>query len=190
LGYEKFGSAFSAEYYNKNSTLHGILGDATWQLTRKVWLRSASVDHCVLSALCRRENGVYNGTDIEWVFLCQLQKSPSGTLKLFMVNLQTKEAMNVKVQDQNNIHLFARHQGYIHFDFVSIGATVKQTFYVEVLKMLIDTVRRSKRGELWRHCPLILHQNALTYSSIRVLQFTGEVSCHGSLAVLSGLGPN
>jgi hypothetical protein len=23
-----------------------------------------------------------------------------------------------------------------------------------------------------------------------VLQFTGEVSCHGSLAVLSGLGPN
>jgi hypothetical protein len=56
------------------------------------------------------------------------------------------------------------------FEFVSEGATVNQTFYVEVLKRFIDAVRR-KRGELWRDRSLILHDNAPSYSALRVSQF-------------------
>jgi hypothetical protein len=38
-------------------------------------------------------------------------------------------------------------RGIIHFEFVPEGTTANQTFNVEVLKGLIDAVRR-KRGEL------------------------------------------
>jgi hypothetical protein len=42
---------------------------------------------------------------------------------------------------------------------------------VEVLKMLIDAMKRA-RGELWRDSSLILrHDNALEYSALRVSQF-------------------
>ncbi|PNF33718.1 Solute carrier family 25 member 40 [Cryptotermes secundus] len=51
------------------------------------------------------------------------------------------------------------------------GTTVNQTFYVEVLKRLIDAVR-CKRGELWRDQSLILyHDNAPAHALLQVLQF-------------------
>jgi hypothetical protein len=56
-------------------------------------------------------------------------------------------------------------------NFYLKGATVNQIFYVEVLKMLIDAVRR-KREELWRDRALILcHENAPAHPSLRVSQF-------------------
>jgi histone-lysine N-methyltransferase SETMAR len=62
-------------------------------------------------------------------------------------------------------------KGIIHIESVPEGTTVNQTFYVEMLKRLIDAVRR-KRGELWRARSLILHHdNVLAHSSLRVSQF-------------------
>jgi hypothetical protein len=62
-------------------------------------------------------------------------------------------------------------RGIIHCEFVPEGAAVNQTFCVEVLKKVTDAVR-SKRGELWRDRSLILHHdNAPTYSSLRVSHF-------------------
>jgi hypothetical protein len=62
-------------------------------------------------------------------------------------------------------------RGIIHFEFVPEGTTVNQTFYVEVLKRVIDAMRR-KRGELWRDCSLILHHGSVpAHSSLQVLQF-------------------
>jgi hypothetical protein len=54
-----------------------------------------------------------------------------------MVNPQAKEATDVKVQDQKNVDLLFDIMGIIHFEFVPKGATVNQTFYVEVLKSLL-----------------------------------------------------
>jgi hypothetical protein len=62
--------------------------------------------------------------------------------------------------------------GIIHFEVVPEGSTVNQTFYVEVLKRLIDAVRR-KPGELKRHRSLIIcHDNEQAHSSIRVAHFS------------------
>jgi hypothetical protein len=59
----------------------------------------------------------------------------------------------------------------VRFEFVPEGATVNQTFYVYLLKRLVDAMRR-KRKELWRHRSLTLHLvNAPTYSSLRMSQF-------------------
>jgi hypothetical protein len=74
-------------------------------------------------------------------------------------------------------------RGIIHFEFAPEGTTVNQTFYVEVLKRLIDAVRR-KGGELWRDRSLILHhENTSAHSSLRV---AGKgISAHGLSAVIS-----
>jgi histone-lysine N-methyltransferase SETMAR len=51
-----------------------------------------------------------------------------------------------------------------HFEFVPEGTTVNQTFHVEVLKRLSDSVRR-KRGEPWRDGSLSpRHDNASAHS--------------------------
>jgi hypothetical protein len=55
--------------------------------------------------------------------------------------------------------------GIIHFEFVPEGTTVNQTFYVEVLKRLLDAMRHSQ--ELWRDRSLVLHyDNVLAHSSL------------------------
>jgi hypothetical protein len=61
---------------------------------------------------------------------------------------------------------FLNIRAIIHFEFVPEGTTVNQTFYVEVLKRLSDSVRRM-RGELWRDRSLVLHHyNAPTHPSL------------------------
>jgi transposase len=61
--------------------------------------------------------------------------------------------------------------GIIHFEYGPGGTTVNQIFYVEVLKRLIDAVRR-KPGELLRARSLILHHdNAPAHSALRVSKF-------------------
>jgi histone-lysine N-methyltransferase SETMAR len=91
---------------------------------------------------------------------------------------QAKEVTDIKIQDRIILISFFDIRLIIHFEFVPERTTVNQTFYVEVLKRLIDAVRR-KRGQLWRGRTLILdHDNAPTYSSLRVSQFlTGERVC-------------
>jgi hypothetical protein len=61
--------------------------------------------------------------------------------------------------------------GIIHFEFVPKGTTANETFYVEVLKRLIDFMRH-KRGELWKDCSLILHHETMpAYPSLRCCSF-------------------
>jgi hypothetical protein len=60
--------------------------------------------------------------------------------------------------------------GISHFEFVPAGSTVNRTFYMEMLKRLIDSLK-CKRGELWRDQSLILHHNLLVHSSLQVSQF-------------------
>jgi histone-lysine N-methyltransferase SETMAR len=61
-------------------------------------------------------------------------------------------------------------RGIIHFEFVPEGTIVNQTFYVELLKRLIDAVR-PKRGEFWRDRSLTLHRgNVPAYSSLLMSQ--------------------
>jgi hypothetical protein len=59
--------------------------------------------------------------------------------------------------------------GIIHFEFVPEGTTLSQTSYVEVVKRLIDTMRR-KQIELWRAHSFLHHDNAAAHSSLRVSQ--------------------
>jgi hypothetical protein len=66
---------------------------------------------------------------------------------------------------------FLNIRGIIYYEFVFEGTTVNQTFYVEVLKSLIDAIRH-KQGELWRDRSLLLHhENTVAHSLLQVLQF-------------------
>jgi hypothetical protein len=63
---------------------------------------------------------------------------------------QAKEAIDVKVKDQNNVDLLFEHQGIIHFEFVPEGTTVNQTFHMKMLKRIIDAVWHKPKH--WEHC--------------------------------------
>jgi hypothetical protein len=41
-----------------------------WISCVQYWLNNISLDHCVLSTLSRREDGAYEGTEIECEILC------------------------------------------------------------------------------------------------------------------------
>jgi hypothetical protein len=69
----------------------------------------------------------------------------------------------------------------IHFKFVPERTTVNQTFYVEVLKMLVDAMI-GKQGKLWRDRSLILHHGNMPAHSV----FSRKRHLHhGSSAILS-----
>jgi len=49
-------------------------------------------------------------------------------------------------------------RGSVHYEFVPIGQTVNQVYYLEVLKRLLEEVRR-KRPELFANNSWILHHD-------------------------------
>jgi hypothetical protein len=53
-----------------------------------------------------------------------------------MVNSQAKEAVDVEVQDENNVYLLCRQSA-------PEGTTVNQAVYLVLLRRLIDAVKRS-----------------------------------------------
>jgi hypothetical protein len=71
-------------------------------------------------------------------FFVKLQKSPTGQTPLRGVEIeklpQTKQATDIEVQHENNVDIFFDIWSIIHLQFLPEGTTVKQTFYVEVLK--------------------------------------------------------
>jgi hypothetical protein len=55
--------------------------------------------------VAKLENGAYDGTKRMEISVSTAEIA-KWNIQLFMANLQTKEATNVKVQDQNNVDLF------------------------------------------------------------------------------------
>jgi hypothetical protein len=70
----------------------------------------------VLSTLLGRVNGTCDGTESKCKFCVKLQISPTGQTPVHGVDIkefpQAKDAMDVKVQDQNNVELLFCHQVY------------------------------------------------------------------------------
>ena len=62
-------------------------------------------------------------------------------------------------------------RGIVHYDFVPTGQTVNQVYYLEVLKRLLEKVRR-KRPELFASNSWILHHdNAPAHTALSVREF-------------------
>lgn len=65
-------------------------------------------------------------------------------------------------------------RGIIHIDWVPEGLTVNQAYYLDVLKLLQEQVRR-KRQELWKNDTWILHQdNTPTHNALSIKQFLAK----------------
>jgi hypothetical protein len=81
----------------------------------------------------------------------KLQKYPSETLQIlksvYGESRTIKKPWISKSKIKTMLIFFFNIWGIIHFEFALEGSTVNQTFYVEVLERLTDTVR-NKRGEL------------------------------------------
>jgi len=62
-------------------------------------------------------------------------------------------------------------RGIVHYEFVPTGQTVNQVYYLEVLEMLREKVRR-KRPEFFANNSWILHHdNASAHTALSVREF-------------------
>jgi hypothetical protein len=95
--------------------LLGILGDATRELTWKVWisclqnlLKSSLLDHCILSTLPICEHLMDQKLNVK--FYVKLQKSPTGQMPVCGVAIkefpQAKKATGVKIQMKTMLLMF------------------------------------------------------------------------------------
>ena len=83
-------------------------------------------------------------------------------------------AIEVKCQDDADFFFDAN--GIVHSEFIPKGQTVNQAFYLQVLKRLLDAVRR-KRPELWQSGKWWrYHDNAPAHKALSVKQFLAKNS--------------
>jgi len=77
---------------------------------------------------------------------------------------------SVQIKSQNNVAVFYIRR-IIHYAFVPTGQTVNQVYYLEVLELLREKVRR-KRPELFANNSWILHHdNAPAHTALSVREF-------------------
>jgi hypothetical protein len=69
-----------------------------------------------------------------------------------------KEAHVLKTQMKTVLITFFDIKGTVHFEFIPRGLTVSQAYYVEILKLLPETLRR-KKPEIWPN-DWILHRDS------------------------------
>jgi hypothetical protein len=58
-------------------------------------------------------------------------------------------------------------KGSAHFEFIPQDQTVNRAYYVEILKRLLEAVRR-KRPKLWPNDWILLHDYSLAYKDLCV----------------------
>ena len=81
-------------------------------------------------------------------------------------------------------------RGIVHYEFVPTGRTVNQVYYLEVLKRLLEKVRR-KRPELFANNSWILHHdNAPAHTALSVREFlaTKQITV-GTPCLFTGSSP-
>ena len=82
-------------------------------------------------------------------------------------------------------------RGSVHYEFVPTGRTVNQVYYLEVLKRLLEKVRR-KRPELFANNSWILHHdNAPAHAAlfVREVLATKQITVFGTPCLFIGSGP-
>jgi hypothetical protein len=87
----------------------------------------------------------------------------------------SKRAFMSKSQMKNILITFFDITDIVHFEFFPQGQTVKQTYYVEVLKQLREAVRR-KRLEFWPNDWILRHDNAPANKALSVMQLLVQKS--------------
>jgi hypothetical protein len=70
--------------------------------------------------------------------------------------------------------VFCDIRGIVHIDWVAEGQTVNQVYYMEVLTIFCEGVRR-KRPEMWKKGSWILHHdNTLSHNALSVRTFLAK----------------
>ena len=98
-------------------------------------------------------------------------KAAIKSVEKCIISPRPKQVGQVKSNVKNMLICFFDIKWLVDFEFVPQGPAVNQQLYLEVLKQLLDAVRR-KRPELWRSGEWLLHHDsAPTLTALSVRQF-------------------
>jgi hypothetical protein len=64
-------------------------------------------------------------------------------------------------------------KGSVHFEFISQGQTVNRAYYLEILKLLHEAVRR-ETPEFWPNDWILQHGNAPAHKALSAKQFLAQ----------------
>jgi hypothetical protein len=78
-----------------------------------------------------------------------------------------KEARMSKSEMKAVLMIFFDISGTVSFEFIPQGQTVNQAYYMEILKRLLEALRR-KRPELWPSGWILHHDNAPSHKALSV----------------------
>ena len=101
---------------------------------------------------------------------------------------------SVEIKSQNNVaDFFLDIRGIVHYEFVPTGQTVNQVYYLEVLEILHEKVRRKRPEELFANNSWILHHDnapAHTALPLRKVLATKIITVLVHPAYSTDLAPN
>jgi hypothetical protein len=95
--------------------------------------------------------------------------------KVFVWHRLFKEGSMSKSQIKTLTVTFFDIKGVVHYQFIPQGQTINQVYFVEILKRLLETVRR-ERPELWPTDWILHHNDAPAHKTLSAKQFLAQKS--------------
>ena len=112
--------------------------------------------------------------DETWVYGYDVETKAQSSQWVGQESPRPKKARMSRSNMKVMLVVFFDWQGVIHYKFIPRGQTVNKEFYVAVLKLLREALRR-KRLQLWTNQSWVLHHdNAPSHSSFLVRNFLSK----------------
>jgi len=104
----------------------------------------------------------------------------------------TKKILSVQIKSQNNVADYFDIRGIVHYEFVPTGQTVNQVYYLEVVELLREKVRRKPPELFAKNSWILYHDNAPAHMALYVREVlaTNQVNVLEHTAYSPDLAPS
>ena len=108
--------------------------------------------------------------DVTWTYGYDVETKVQSSQWLGKLSPQPKKSTLESLKCEGDVDSFFNWQGIVYYEFVPHGETVNKDFYLNVLKRLMEAVRR-KRPEAWTNTWTLHHDYAPAQVSLLIREF-------------------
>ena len=101
-----------------------------------------------------------------WVYGYDVETKAQSSQQMHTESPRPKKVRQIRSNVKVLITVFFDYHGVVHQEFLPKGRTVNKEYYIEVMRLLREAIRK-KRPELWKNNSWLLHHdNAPAHSSL------------------------